>query len=209
MSSFTTICIGDRNESKSGLVGPSFCQIWQTSELPVVKFFCCFVEHSLTSGNYLAFSTKICENLGGKYSIFAKIQKTFVKFRKIRRILQKLNISANVEIGAVQKLGFQVEKSLENHSENPEKICLLICLVWSGAKVRKSTRFWNMLQNEYFPAKKSFDTAEKEPRQVRWKTRARQPWFGIVSVLDLYRLAVGCAVSCACPASHTANYKTW
>ena len=43
-----------------------------------------------------------------------------------------------------------------------------------------------MLQNEslvFFTYKLGFDTAENEPRQVRCKIEAREPWFGIVSVL--------------------------
>ena len=40
-----------------------------------------------------------------------------------------------------------------------------------------------MLQNKnYLIAKTGFDTAEKEPRQVRHKISACEPWFGNVSV---------------------------
>ena len=44
-----------------------------------------------------------------------------------------------------------------------EKVVLLKCGVWSGAKMCTSCRTWKLLSNAYFLATFRFDTAENEP----------------------------------------------
>ena len=98
--------------------------------------------------------------------------------------------STNVEFGAVQKLESQLEKSLENlnHLGNPDE---KLCKRWkhkqktrkySSAKVRNCCRFWRMLHHEYLHSKIGFDEAKNEPKPVCFTRRAREPWFGIVSL---------------------------
>ena len=48
---------------------------------------------------------------------------------------------------------------------------------WCCEMSTSISTIWNLF------AKIGFETAQNEPRQVRWETRAREPWFGIVLVL--------------------------
>ena len=66
--------------------------------------------------------------------------------------------------------------------QNPAK-----CVLGAMQKCANMASFEKavMLQNENLLAKYSFDTAENEPRQARCKITAREPWCGIVSVLEL------------------------
>ena len=84
------------------------------------------------------------------------------------------------------------QKTLKNEFRAVQKLkqCMILNFKLSDAKIgsAKVHTFWgfwihSMLQDECLPPKIDFDRAENELRQICCMSRAREPWFGIVSDL--------------------------